>query len=137
MTTPNQTTRLRDAILEAIIQADARHTKIIVDMINRKITAPQKATDLRAPIYAETADKILALLDVRGWQDMSEAPRDGSEFLVTWKHKGQFYQAVAYFELDEHGNEGWLLYKNNGLQSEIESPFGWQPLPQPPAQDGE
>ena len=68
-----------------------------------------------------------------GWRDMDSAPKDGTEIMVGWHHKGQFHAAVAYFELDEWGSEAWILYKNNGVMSEINCAKFWQPLPAPPA----
>jgi len=71
--------------------------------------------------------------ELSGWQDLSGAPRDGSEFQAwwkgTWQPRARFDPEYGSFQLwgrTDFDTEGWEVFEIDGF---------WQPQPAAPTGD--
>jgi hypothetical protein len=80
---------------------------------------------------AETATIVIDMatqLRAIGWQDISTAPKDGSELLV---FDGQSIQVAKWFVVDDPQSQGSGFWENSWDGAGM-SPTHWMPLPPPP-----
>ena len=70
------------------------------------------------------------LVNQNGWQDISSAPRDGTEIIVHAKDR-PFGESLTVVFWDE--KLGWLFFDDGDFQMSIDDTLThWQPLPTPP-----
>ena len=67
-----------------------------------------------------------------GWMPISEAPKDGTEFLAIWGRQNNVMQVVQW----NHIHKFWQS-KGEPLLGFLSNATGWHPLPPVPGQEGE
>jgi len=67
------------------------------------------------------------------WQPIENAPRDGSEILISWNFHGQWYVMIGSWE--ERGFYGahWASPPANVCYAPTDLPLLWRTLPAPPS----
>lgn len=95
--------------------------------LDKMLTADREAwiEDVRAAITAYQAE---------AWQDISTAPKDGSEILITdgqWAGAGFYHDGTGC----KRSDGGWFCEEDRNnllIARDVPAKF-WQPLPNPPA----
>ena len=100
------------------------------------------------PLVADLDAEVLAELDIQlrkpssvilpvereGWKDISTAPKDGSEILITdgqWAGAGFYHDGTGC----KRSDGGWFCEEDRNnllIARDVPAKF-WQPLPNPPA----
>lgn len=69
--------------------------------------------------------------DVMEWQDISTAPRDGTDLLVANSRVFGGHMTVVSFYEEDDGRQFWLSQEMESYQ--IDTFTHWMPLPTPPS----